>query len=293
MSFELVFSTFCERCWNSFCEELFRRSFCEGLFRRSLRAMLSWRLLIQLIELIERCERIQLIELIERDVRVQLIELIERSVRIQLIELMKRVEKNSFSSSTFYQDAEMKNLRSSFLRWAKNEIQLRDNWIILVICIFVFQHFSFKNVYINCLHSRSCCFTFLFAFLLALLFTFIFTLLFTLWTKTTKTSLRNLRFKSVSRSWVNLFAVTFTKKKKKMSFLHDERRLSDFVATRRNLQRSRRKFIEDRTKRRIFEHIMSKESSLSTKLRKWFVRDVQSFYLILSSKQITRLWLII
>jgi hypothetical protein len=55
---------------------------------------------------------------------------------------------------------------------------------------------------------------------------------------------------------------------KKMNFLHDEKRLSDFDATRRNLQRSRKKFIENRTKRRIFEHIMSKKSSLSTKLRK-------------------------
>jgi hypothetical protein len=133
-----------------------------------LRAMLSWRLLIQLIELIESCERIRLIELIERN------------ERIQLIELMKRIKKNSFSSSTFYQDVEMKNLRSLFLRWAKNEIQLRNNWIIFVICIFVFQHFSFKNVYINCLHSRSCCFTFFFAFFFALLFTFIFTLFLTL-----------------------------------------------------------------------------------------------------------------
>ncbi len=146
MFFEIIFSTSCERFWNSFCERLFRRSFCERLFRRSfcerlfrrsLRAMLSWRLLIQLIELIERCERIWLIELIER------------SERIQLIELMKRIEKNSFSLSTFYQNAEMKNLRSSFLRWAKNEILLRDNWIIFVIYIFVFQHFNFKIVYIK------------------------------------------------------------------------------------------------------------------------------------------------
>ncbi len=266
MFFELIFSTFCKRCWDSFCEKLFRRSFCERLFRRSLRAMFFWRLLIQLIELIERYER------------VQLIELIERNVRIQLIELMKRIEKNSFFSSTFYQDAEMKNLRSSFLRWAKNEIQLRNNWIILVICIFVFQHFNFKNVYINCLHFKSCYFTFFFAFLFAfffaLLFTFILTLLLTLWTKITKTFLRNFKFKSISRSWINLFVVTFTKKKKKMSFLHDERRLNDFVATRRNLQKSEKKFIKNRTKKRIFEHIMSKKSSLSTKFRKWFVRNV-------------------
>jgi hypothetical protein len=135
-------------------------------------------------------------------------------------------------------------------------------------------------------------FAFLFVFFFALFSTFIFTLFFTLWKKIMKTFFRSFKLKLISESWINLFVVTFTKKKKKI-FLHDENKLNVFVATRKNLQKSRRKFIENRIKRWIFEHIMSKKSSLSTKFRKWFVRNVQSFYFILLLKQITRLWFII
>ncbi len=75
--------------------------------------------------------------------------------------------------------------------------------------------------------------------------------------------------------------------------VYEEKKQDEFVSWwekikwfRRNAKKSfkKKKFIENRTRRKIFEHIMLRISSSSTKFRKWFVQDVQSFCLIQSLK---------
>ncbi len=139
--------------------------------------------------------------------------------------------------------------------------------------VFLSQYFNFENVYINYLHFNFYCFT------------------FSLWTKIMKTFFRSLNQSNFKI--MNKLTRCYVYAKKKMSFFRDEKRSNDFVAMRTKHSRIKRKFIENRKRRRIFQHIMSKKRSFTTKFRKWFVRDVQSFYLISLSIQITQAWLII
>ncbi len=60
----------------------------------------------------------------------------------------------------------------------------------------------------------------------------------------------------------------FMRKKEKMIFFRDEKKSNDFVAMRTKHSKIENEFIENRKKRRIFEHIMSKKRSFTTKLRK-------------------------
>jgi hypothetical protein len=66
--------------------------------------------------------------------------------------------------------------------------------------VFLSQHFSFENVYVNYLHFSFCCLT------------------FSLWTKVTKTFFWNFNLNLILRSWTSQRDVMFMRKKKFFSW---------------------------------------------------------------------------